>query len=204
MLATEQERLRKDPPLYSGLHGLDAILHGFPRSKVIAVGARTSHGKSTFTTFLAHKFAKRGTAVDYITLEESDADIIAKLVAIETGIPVWKLLSHEPLEPEDQAAADAAALGLEALPLSVLTMRSHYEADVLAEVARSQADVVIVDHIQQILTDGDSRVYGLERVMSRLGAIAVADRKCVIVTAQINRSIDARREAPTLNDLTGC
>jgi replicative DNA helicase len=37
--------------------------------------------------------------------------------------------------------------------------------------------------------------------MSRLSSIAVADRKCLIVCAQINRTVDGRKTAPGLNDL---
>lgn len=96
---------------------------------------------------------------------------------------------------------DEAADELDLLPLDVLTGRSHAEAEVVAAVAQSSASVVIVGHIQQVVTDDDNRAYGLERVMSRLAAIAVADRKLIIVAAQINRAIDGRKEAPTLADL---
>jgi replicative DNA helicase len=200
VLAAEAERLAHEPPLYADLPNLDRKLHGFPRGEIGVIGGRTSHGKTTFTAFLAHRFASSGTPVDYLTLEERDVDIIAKWIALRTGIPTWKIL-RDRLDAEERATVTEAALALESLPLTVLTTRSHHEADVVAAVAASHAPVVVVDHVQQIVTADDSRAYGLERVMSRLGAIAVADRKLVLVCAQINRTVDARKGAPSLNDL---
>ncbi len=128
-------------------------------------------------------------------------DIVAKWTAAMTGIATLQI-QHNRLSPDEERRVDAAAADIETMSLRVLTSRSHYEPEVIAAVAAAKAEVVVVDHIQQIITPGDeNRAYALERIMSRLAAIAVADRKLVIVCAQINRRIDGTKEAPTLNDL---
>jgi replicative DNA helicase len=200
-LRAERDRIATEPAIFTGLPNLDRKTYGIRRGQVLVLGGRTSHGKTTLAAFLGLRLAQRGVSVDYLSLEERDVDIVAKWTAAMTGIATLQI-QHNRLSPDEERRVDAAAADIETMPLRVLTSRSHYEPEVIAAVAASKAEVVVVDHIQQIITLGDeNRAYALERIMSRLAAIAVADRKLVIVCAQINRRIDGTKEAPTLNDL---
>ncbi len=198
----ERERIANSPALTTGLYRLDQQTRGISTGQVITIGGRTSHGKTTFATFLGKKFAERGISVDYFSLEERRPDIVNKWIAQETGIPIWKLMRERKLDHEDEVLAERAARGLEELPLRAYTIRSHRETDIIAAVAASKAAVVFIDHVQQIVTPSDEpRAYALERIMNRLVAIAIADNKVIFVAAQINRTIDTKKTAPDLNDL---
>jgi replicative DNA helicase len=201
VLRVERERINTEPAIFTGLPNLDRRTHGIYRGQVLVLGGRTSHAKTTFAAFLGRRLAQREISVDYLSLEERDVDIIAKWTALRTGIPTWQIQRGH-LSPDEERRVDAAAAEIETMPLRVFTSRSHYESEVIAAVAASKAEVVVLDHIQQIITSSDEpRAYALERVMSRLAAIAVADRKLIVVCAQINRRIDGSKEAPTLADL---
>jgi len=81
-------------------------------------------------------------------------------------------------------------------------LRKMSEARVVAAVTASTAQVVVVDHIQQIPTpEAQSRAYGLEGLLSRLAHTATRTQKVVMVAAQLNRGIETRRDEPTLADL---
>jgi replicative DNA helicase len=201
VLRVERERINTEPAIFTGLPNLDRRTHGIYRGQVLVLGGRTSHAKTTFAAFLGWRLAQREISVDYLSLEERDVDIIAKWTAVRTGIPTWQIQRGH-LSPDEERRVDAAAAEIETMPLRVFTSRSHYESEVIAAVAASKAEVVVLDHIQQIITPSDEpRAYALERIMSRLAAIAVADRKLIVVCAQINRRIDGSKEAPTLADL---
>ncbi len=198
----ERKRIENSPALKTGLYKLDVQTRGISTGQVITIGGRTSHGKTTFSTFLGKQFAEHGISVDYLSLEERRPDIVNKWIAQETGIPIWKLMRETRLDHEDEVLAERAAMKLDALPLRAYSIRSHHETDIIAAVAASKAAVVFIDHVQQIITPADEpRAYALERIMNRLVAIAVADNKVIFVAAQINRAIDSRKSAPELNDL---
>jgi replicative DNA helicase len=198
----ERKRIENSPALKTGLYKLDGMTRGISTGQVITIGGRTSHGKTTFSTFLGKQFAKLGISVDYLSLEERRPDIVNKWIAQETGIPIWKLMRETKLDYEDEVLAERAAMKLDALPLRAYTIRSHHETDIIAAVAASKAAVVFIDHVQQIITPADEpRAYALERIMNRLVAIAISDNKVIFAAAQINRAIDSRKSAPELNDL---
>lgn len=197
----EQERRQLEPPRRTGLRALDdKLAGGVAPGQVIVIGGRTSHGKTAFSTFLARTMARGGLPVDYLALEESTESIHARWISQVAGIPLFAL-RHGELAAPDQQAAERAALELDTLPLTVLRLRVAREEDVLAAVSASRAPVVILDHLQQVITAGRTRVYELERVMGRLSGIAASDRKVILVTAQVGRGADQRGEAPQLADL---
>jgi replicative DNA helicase len=196
-----QERARTEQPISTGIRALDEHLGGgLLRGQVIVIGGRTSRGKTAFAAQMARKMALDGVAVDYLALEDSGEVIQARWLAQVTGIPANKF-RQSVLDAAELREAQEAATEIDAAPLRVMSFRATPEARVLAEVAASRATVVILDYLQVVSTEGEARHYELERVMSRLAHIAAADRKLIIVTAQLSRAAAMRNDRPTLADL---
>ncbi len=189
----------------SGLIAIDKIQDGIPEGDILVVAGRTSHGKTGFLCHLAVQIAAQGLTVNFLSLEETDQSIVRRMVSCRTGQVQYNRLrmGTDLIQPELEEAEKAVAY-LDGLPMRITTLstlRTLDEEHVCGAVAASQGKVVIVDHLQKVSTRGDSRVYGLERVMNRLHAIALRDRKIVILAVQINRGIEGENRPPRLSDL---
>lgn len=189
--------------ILTGLSALDRMTAGLAVGELAAVGGRTSHGKTSLLCAIARRLAEAGTQVEIITLEESDDELVRRLVASVTGISSVRLKDGS-LSPDKFAAAERAIERLQALPLritSLETIRSLDEDSVVGVTAASAAPVVLIDHLQKVITAGESRVYGLERLLNRLHAVALKYNRVIVVAAQLSREMDAQRRPPELRDL---
>lgn len=186
------------------LDALDRMLGGIDLGTFVVVGGRTSHGKTSYGCELLLRFGQGGWSTEYVTLEETRHAIVRRLIGNLTGISLMRLKDMATSDEEFRDAEDAVRT-LQGLPITirgVASIRSIDEEAVLAAVAASSAQIVIVDHIHQITTHDESRVYGLDRVVKRLLAVAVRDDKLVIGLAQLGRDMDQHRRPPVLADLS--
>lgn len=189
--------------LKTGLQGLDRVAGGLMPGVFVVVAGRTSMGKTAFLVHLASVFAGVGHSVEYLPLEESRLAIHRRVIANRTGLSVARLADGTLSAPEFQQAEDAVRW-LQDVPLrltGVEHLRAIDEDTVVGMVAAATAEVVIVDHLQQITTRDESRVYGLERVMKRLHAVALRDGKVLLVSAQLGRAMDDPPRPPRLSDI---
>ena len=189
--------------LTTGYAGLDRLTGGIGRGDFWVVGGRTSHGKTAWAVDLSLRLASRGVRVDFVTLEDPAVGIVRRAVANLSRTPT-RLLKDGSLTDESFREAERAVRTLQAWPLTVIDvehLRTLSDVAVVGAVSASEAQVVIVDHLQQIATGDERRHYGLERVLHALHALALRDRKAVLVTAQLNRETEARQDAPRLSDL---
>lgn len=188
----------------TGLTPLDTLTGGMIRGQVIVAPAITSHGKTAFACEVTRRVARAGVKVDYFTLEETREGIVRRLAGALTGIPMHAILTGTVTKAE-ATRLQTAALTLAELPLTVTApgdaMRSLHAEDVVGAISRTPADLVIVDHIQKILTKGDSRAYGLEAVINELHLVALRDKKVILVTAQVGREANSQRRVPRESDL---
>ena len=195
--AAKAQRLR------TGLRDFDRVTNGLDLGMFAVIAGRTSHGKTSVACDLAKRFARHGATVDFITLEEPRRNISARLIASLSGVATTRLRDMQ-ISPSEFDDAERAVRELQALPLEVrglTTIRSLNADTVLAEVAASRAQVVILDHLHQISTDAEKRTYGLEEVVKRLQMLAIRDNKLVLALAQLSREIDKRQGPPVIADI---
>lgn len=190
-------------PIRTGLTALDRLAGGLRPGVFIVVGGRTSQGKTAFLTHLANAFAVNGSRVEYLTLEESREAIVRRLVANRTGVSILRLTDGTVDASEFQYAESAVRAMQDVGPTvtGVEHLRAIDEETAVGMVAASRADIVIVDHLQQITTKDQSRVYGLERVVKRLHAATLRDGKILLCGAQLGRDMDDPPRPPRLSDL---
>lgn len=188
----------------SGIASLDRLTGGLVRGQVVLLAGITSHGKTALACHLAHRIARARHRVDYITLEETADGITRRLAAAITGMSAYRILTGG-LGPQERIDLANAALYLRSLPLRITgpgsTLRSLQANAILGVASQSDAEVVIVDHMQKIQTEGDSRAYGLEGVMNNLHLIGLRDNKIILVTTQVSRTANSERRVPRESDL---
>lgn len=187
----------------TGLHDLDRLCGGLAPGIFVVLAGRTSHGKTAALTHVTHAIAEAGHAVEYLPLEESREAIVRRLVANRAGVSVARL-SDGTLAPDEFARSEDAVRWMQTAPLRVTGvehLRAIDEETVVGMVAASTAEVVVVDHLQQITTKDQSRTYGLERVVKRLHATAIRDGKVLLAGAQLGRDMDDPPRPPRLSDI---
>jgi replicative DNA helicase len=191
-------------PLRTGLRELDEIALGLQPGDFLVIGGRTSMGKTAFVCELAQRYAEQGTRVGFFALEETRRQILRRMLARRTGIPTRRIRDGS-LSGDEFRACEDAVRAIQGLPLDVTDLthlRSLDDRHVAGAVSASDAQVIILDHLQKVDTGTrESRVYGLERVCNALHASALRDGKVVIVTAQLNREAEHRKGPPQKSDL---
>ena len=75
----------------SGFPGIDNLLSGFQKSDLIVIGARPSLGKTTLALDIARNAALTGVPVGVFSLEMSREQVVDRLIAAESQVPLWKL-----------------------------------------------------------------------------------------------------------------
>lgn len=80
LLALNIAGANSEPPISTGIVGLDEILEGGLRSGLYLVGAESSMGKTTFVQQMADNIAASGRDVMFISLEMSKNELVAKSV----------------------------------------------------------------------------------------------------------------------------
>ncbi len=76
--------------ILSGYSMLDEILCGFAKSDLIILAARPSMGKTALMLNIALKIAKRRIPVGIISLEQTDEQLVTRMISIESGIEASK------------------------------------------------------------------------------------------------------------------
>lgn len=191
------------PAILTGLDRLDNFTGGMRRGQVVVVAGRTAHGKTSWTCDRAKALASHGVRVELLTLEDSQDDIMKKLIANDTGLDLRRVASGD-LSSEEFAACEDAVRRLQAMPLKITDLGTLDESAVDAVVSGSDAELVMVDHIQKIRIRehrGETYAYALKRLMDRFHEIAKRDGKVLWINAQVGREMETQKRAPGLADL---
>ena len=98
--ARELKTRTEDDFFPTGYPSHDNALGRLRRGSVTFVGARPSMGKTAFQLCSALAQMKAGIKVYFFSLEMPRSDMIARLVSIQTGIPLLDILQHRCTVPQ--------------------------------------------------------------------------------------------------------
>lgn len=186
-----------------GLGPLDAKLGGLRPGELIVVGARPSHGKTSLLVSIALAALRDGVPTLLLSLETSAPAVLRRCVAAAGHLRIGQLRSGA-LGPTGYDLARQTVAWLETRPLEirdVADLGTSQTERVLAAVAHSDCPLVLVDHLQEVVTESDdTRALALGRFVHALHEIAVRDQKIIVIAAQLLRAAD-RERYPVLGDL---
>ena len=185
-----------------GLPDVDRWLGGLYPGDLVVVGGRPSHGKTAWLISAALHVLNEGLAVAYVSLEMSAAAIFRRFLGARAHLRLVALRSGA-LGMTEFELAEATAAWIDRQPLRILDLADlgGSQADRMLSALESQeAPVLIVDHLQEVSTEGESRAYELGRFLNGLKALAVRREKIILLAAQLLRQADDRR-GPSLADL---
>lgn len=192
-----------EPVVQSGFHRLDASLC-IAGGKLIVIGARPSVGKSALLLHLAMNALGAGRRVLLVSLEMNADELIGRMTARQSGVPVQAISTHRLTETELGRVVE----GFSFLPGEAFTVctTARTAADVRREALRMRAngglDLIVVDYLQ-LLEAGrktSNRVEAVGIISRTLKLLAVELDVPVLTASQLNRASE-RNDAPRLSDL---
>mgnify|MGYP001575609484 CR=1 FL=1 len=193
----------------SGFPGLDNILSGFQKSDLIIVGARPSVGKTSLALAIARQAAtKTGLPVGILSLEMSREQVIDRIIAAESRVPLWKLRTGKGLSELEFELLHHALDRLSQAPIFIDDTTSPNILQIRAMARRLQAEqglaMLVVDYLQLIQprTNSDNVVQQMTEISRSLKGLARELDIPVIALSQLSRNIDNREiKIPRLSDL---
>lgn len=200
-----QKRWQTGVYLKTGFWQLDALTQGLSLGELIVVAGRTSHGKTAFAKAVQRKLSEQHVKTEYITLEETADSITRRHISEGSEVPNYKIKAGPPVLSEQEfGLCEDAVISLQELDMTVTaldTISSLDEDTVVGCVANSEAQVIFLDHIQKVSTRGDSRAYGIEKVLNRFHSIGIKQNKCIVIMWQFNREMDKEGRRPAMSDM---
>ena len=192
-----------EPVVQSGFHRLDASLC-IAGGKLIVIGARPSVGKSALLLHLAMNALDAGRRVLLVSLEMGVDEVIERMAARQSGVPVQAISTHSLSETQLGRVVEGFSL-LPGDRFSVCTT-ARTAQDVRREALRMRADggldLIVVDYLQ-LLDAGrktSNRTEAVGVISRTLKLLAVELNIPVLTASQLNRASE-RNDAPRLSDL---
>lgn len=191
----------------TGLTDLDRLTGGGLRpGELVVVGARPSMGKSALSGTIARNVAKAGRVVLVCSMEDSEDMLVARHVAAAGRVNLADLRAPK-RAPESMWSGVADGVEL-LMPLAV-----HIDdepalsvASVRRKVAQVQRkagslDLVVVDYLQLMQGEGDTRAQVLGLIASGLKAAAKEFGVVVVLLSQLSREAEKTEGPPRLEHL---
>ena len=195
----------------TGIASLDNRTGGLPKSRVTIFAARTSHGKTAFSMWLAKKQnmawrrAKESGQVLYFSAEMGVRAMGTRVLSSMSGVNSRSISSGK-LTPIDKMDAEKNIGRLrDEIRISVDTNSSPTTAYMMSTALSLHAiepvKLVVFDYLEYTGEQARSKDLRLEKAM--VGCHELAKRlDCpVVVLSQINREADKRGGKPQLADL---
>ena len=186
----------------TGFEHIDAALgRGFERGCLSLLAGDTGLGKSTLALQWAVSWARLGYKVAFQSYEMSAAQLARRSLTAQTSIDGRRIMSSlrdatAAAEPIMDAVGDQSEL-----PIQVSQV-PHDILGVEGWVRRLQrqhgVDVLILDHIQEMPASDDApnRALELDRVATKLKALATRENVLVLAVSQINRAAAGKTLTP--------
>ena len=200
------EIMRRDVPVINtGFTRLDAIMGGTRPGELVTVGARTSGGKTSFMLRVATNMAQDGREVLFITAEEKETEIVARMLPQATDIPAYKFRSRTWNEYEEDKVRTIGADRISSLPMKIMSRGRIAMQDIRRAVLQSRCEVVFVDYLQRCrLPNGERESSQLYEFMADFKELCHDAGVVGWIGSQLDRERDMRSgERPKLRDFRG-
>ncbi|HTI66501.1 MAG TPA: replicative DNA helicase [Caulobacteraceae bacterium] len=207
----------------TGLIDLDQRLGGLHPSDLLILAGRPSMGKTALATNIAFQVARsyawepqpdgsrktvNGGVVAFFSLEMSAEQLAMRLLAEVSGVSSDRLRKGE-IDASEFGRVRDAALEIQEAPLFIDATGGLSIAKLVARARRlkrtSGLDLIVVDYLQLITTDGskgDNRVQEVSMITQGLKALAKELSVPILALSQLSRNVENREDKrPQLSDL---
>lgn len=196
----------KTDAIPTGLKGVDrALADGMRRGDLVVIGARPSMGKSAYTLGLVRAVSAVGPVL-VCTLEDSCNMLISRQVASTGRVNLADVRSPQRAPESMWSAVTDAADELRHLPIYIDDQAGIGLQQVRQKARDVQATagglaLVVVDYLQLMEDQGESRAYELAAIARGLKRMAKEMQCVVVLLSQLSREADKTNAPPRLDHL---
>ncbi|RSE90326.1 replicative DNA helicase [Achromobacter aegrifaciens] len=190
----------------TGFVDLDAHLGGGIRpGNLIVVAARPKMGKTALALNIARNIAD-GRKVLVLSMEMGRKELHARNIAALGRMPLAHLVDAKKMQDSDWSRAAAGTELLSALGLYVHNQGEMRLAQVRAVARAIQRKhglhLLVIDYLQLMAGDGDTRNAQIEQITRGLKGLAMTMGVGILLLSQLNRNVEARpNKRPMPSDL---
>jgi replicative DNA helicase len=187
--------------IFTGLPTFDRHATPMESHEYVVVGARTSHGKSSFLLQVAGNAIASGKRVVIFTLETSDKAVIKQIVGQRSNVNV-RLFAEE--SPEKQKEYISKLHFAKDTPNLMV-----FDKDMTLEAIQARCrllavsfkpDLVIIDYLGLIGSSGNSPYERMSIVSKAMIPLKKVLGCTLMVGAQLSRSSESEKREPTRTD----
>jgi len=173
----------------TGISELDKNTFGLHRKELMVIAARTSHGKTAFSSQIVLNLIKENIPCLYISLEMADTEILERIICNNFRIHAWDLRQGIKSTVEDFIAkAPMIKTILLATPLILTNRSGRTIQEVEALATRFKPACIVVDHAQMCASHQyKSKHEAVSAYVQGLKSIALNHDCAVILNSQVNR-----------------
>jgi replicative DNA helicase len=195
--------------LTTGFPKIDEYLSGLQRSDLVVLGARPSLGKTTLALDIArHAALLAKVSVGIFSLEMSREQVMDRLIAGQSQVPLWKLRTGNNLSGDEFAMLSHGVDQLSKTSIFIDDTPSPNILQMRAMARRLQVEhglgLLIVDYLQLIAPrrSTDNMVAQVTEISRGLKGLARELNVPVLALSQLSRAVDQRdNKRPQLHDL---
>lgn len=193
--------------LTTGLIDLDRQLEGLKGSELIILAARPGMGKTSLALGIALHVVAQGKGVGLFTMEMSRQQVMQRMVAMETGIDLQRIIRGGLQEREWPLFYESLGRISEA-PMWIDDSETITPSALLAKCRRLDAryglDLVVVDYLGLMTSNRqrDNQTQEIGDISRGLKGLSKRLNIPVLALAQLNRGVESRQDKrPQLADL---
>lgn len=215
-LKQEVERLSnndEEVPLVgvtTGFRSTDKHTGGYRKGDLVILAARPGMGKTSKVLKTVVENVKKGVPVGFISLEMSMAQLVARMVAIDTNFHLTQLLKKGFEKTEYFQTYDAHCRRMEKYPVYINDSGASDLTEIVIQAKawkRGQGiELLVIDYLQLMddkAINGHNREAVISSISRRLKLLAKELEIPVIALSQLSRAVETRggSKRPNLADL---
>lgn len=179
--------------LMTGFPSIDDITCGIGGNMYVAIGAQSGIGKSSFALNIIRNLLHQGKGALLFSLEMSEKQILNRLIAMDTKIPLKKFKNKEPFSEEEYKKIGQAIQFYKDANLFINTDMTINTEEIISYTAqikkKHDINAVFVDHIGLLGQNekGDNMRLKLNYVSRNMKRVAKELDIPVFILTQVNR-----------------
>lgn len=193
-----------DGSINTGIEDLDKILGGTQGGDLCFIGARPSAGKSAFANQIALHFEQCKKKVGFFNLEMQRSAVYERFLASGSRVSLSGIRGRRSVSVWEEESLDVANKKMRNIKNLVFYTGSFTASKIRRIVKRDKLDVVIIDYLQLLKSDGhyNNRASEVGEISHAIKAIAMDFNIPIFPLVQLNRAVEMRDDKePTLSDI---
>lgn len=197
----ERRKNQRDFRIVTGFSKFDEIIGGFYAGYMIALGARTSVGKTTAFLHLAYRFIRQSAPVLFISAEMSCDEMIDRLVSMSMDIKS-SVLKQGKISAFEMERLNGKLDEFKALPMVWIEGGRMSLTRMRTAIQTYKPAIVFVDFLQRFTPSNQTiqRAAYFSDLANEIKAVAMEQKLICFAASQFNRLVEMDQREPRLSD----